>query len=121
MNSPIWPNLGDTTNHSSSGSEYGLHHPKVTLFWPILTPPPLSHFVTHPGTPSPKKVRHTSRIFSRPSTESRTKALCTNSLSIVRGGFCQRDLSEGLLSERFCPEWFLSVPLSVRIHLLQQI
>src|SRR6218665_1245132 len=29
------------------------------LFWPILSPLPLSHFVTHPGTPP--KVRHTSR------------------------------------------------------------
>jgi len=32
---------------------------KGRYFWPILTPLPLSHFVTHPKTP--KKVRHTSR------------------------------------------------------------
>src|SRR6218665_3711201 len=75
----------------------------VTLFWPILTPVPLSHFVTHPETP--KSTSHISDytlspIFSRRSTETLTKALCTNSLSIVRGdfypGFC-------LLSGRFCP------------------
>src|SRR6218665_2401313 len=29
----------------------------VTLFWPILTPLPLSHFVTHTGTPR-KYVTH---------------------------------------------------------------
>src|SRR6218665_2957429 len=29
-------------------------------------------------------------------------------------------LSGGLLSGRFCPGWFLSVPQSVRIHLLRQ-
>src|SRR6218665_2453740 len=77
-------------------------------FWPILTPcHTLSHipghpqrYVTHLGSPL---------IFSRPSTKTRTKTLCTNSLSIVRGvlsgGFVR-----GLLSGRFCPGSFLSVP-----------
>src|SRR6218665_1959461 len=72
----------------------------------------MSHFVTHPGTPP--KVCHTSRtpppFCSRPSTKTRTKVSCTNSLLIVRGVFVQ-----GL-----CPGWFLSIPPSVRIHLLQQ-
>src|SRR6218665_702168 len=61
----------------------------VTLFLANFDPLPLSHFIRHPGTPP--KVRHTSRtppIFSRPIVQkTRTKAPCTNSLSIVRGGF----------------------------------
>src|SRR6218665_3703095 len=65
------------------------------LFWPILNPPPP---VKHPGTPP--KVRHTSRtprFLVGIVQKSRTKVPCTNSISIVRGGFC--------------PDWFLSVPL----------
>src|SRR6218665_310346 len=34
--------------------------------------------------------------------------------------FARGLLSGGLLSGRFCPGWFLSVPTSVRTHLLQQ-
>src|SRR6218665_1146174 len=89
----------------------------VALFLANFDPLPLSHVVTHPGTPP--KVRHTSRTphFSRPSTKTLTKALCTNSLSIVLGGFCSGVLS---LSGRFCPGCFLFVPPSVRMHVLQQ-
>ena len=50
----------------------------------------------------------------------RTKTPCTNSLSIVRWDFVQVVFSGYLLSFRFCPGWVLSVPPSVRIHLLQQ-
>src|SRR6218665_3873486 len=85
----------------------------VTLVLANFDPSSLSNFVTHPGT-SPK-VRHTSRIspiFSRPSTKTLTTAPCTNSLSIDRGGFCP-----GFLSF----VWkVLSVPPSVRMHVLQQ-
>src|SRR6218665_2727889 len=83
----------------------------VTLFWPILTPLPLSHVVTHPGTPR-KYVTYLGppRFLVGLVQKTRTKARCTNSLSIVRRGFFQG----------FCPRWFLSVPFSVRIHLLQQ-
>src|SRR6218665_1378316 len=90
-------------------------------FWPIFTP--LSHFVTHPRTPS--KVRHTSltpRFFSRPSRKNPDKRpLYKFSLNCswdfcpggcVRGG--------GLLAGRFCAGWFLSIPPSVTIHLLQE-
>src|SRR6218665_1200653 len=72
--------------------------------------------------PGPPKVLHTSRSpqFSRPSTKTQTKGLCTNSLSIVHKGFCPGVMSEGLLSGRLCPVWFLSIPRSVRIHLLRQ-
>src|SRR6218665_630408 len=94
----------------------------ITLFLASFYPLPLSNFVTHPGTP-PESTSHISEppIFSMPSTKTQTKAPCTNSLSIVHGAYCPGVLSGGLLSRRFCPGWFLSIPLaSVRIHLLQQ-
>src|SRR6218665_4195365 len=81
----------------------------VTLFLAHFDPLPLSHFVTHPSTPL--KVRHTSRtptpFLVGLAQKSQTKAPCTNSISIVRGGFCLGVLSEVLLSERFSPGWFL--------------
>src|SRR6218665_59789 len=83
----------------------------------------LSHIPGPPESTSHISDPHPSPIFSRPIVQkTRTKAPCTNSLSIVRIGFCPGALSGGLLSERFCPGWFLSVPPSVRIglHLLQQ-
>src|SRR6218665_1360896 len=84
----------------------------VTLFLANFDPLPLSHFVTHPGTPR----KYVTRLG--PPTpflvglvqKSRTKVPCTNSISIVRGGFFRG----------FCPGWFLSIPPSVTIHLLQQ-
>ena len=57
-------------------------------FWPNFTP--LSHFVTHPGTPPRKYVTHLGppTIFKRPSTKKPgQKPPCTNSVPIVRGGF----------------------------------
>src|SRR6218665_3706320 len=83
----------------------------VTLFWINFDPLPLPHFVTHPGTP-----QSTSHISDPPFLvslvqKSRTKAPCTNSLSIVRGGFCPGVLSGGLLSGRFCPSGFCPFPL----------
>src|SRR6218665_1853323 len=95
----------------------------VTLFLANFYPP-LSHFVTHPGTP--QKVRHTSRTprsFSRarpPSTKTLGKSPLYNfSFNCLRG-FVWEGLSEGLWFGRFCLEWFLSIPPSVTIHLLQQ-
>src|SRR6218665_1712936 len=83
----------------------------VTLFLANFDPLPLSHFVTHPGTPR-KYVTHLGphRFLVGLVQKSRTKVPFTNSISIVRGGFCPG----------FCPGWFLSVPPSVTIHLLQQ-
>src|SRR6218665_1584406 len=86
----------------------------VTLFLANFYPP---HPVTLRHTsrdPSPK-VRHTSRtppIFRRPSTKTRTKAPCTNSVQIVRrrflsGGFCQGVFSlEGFVRGGCCPFLF---------------
>src|SRR6218665_2438395 len=77
------------------------------LFVAILTPLlPLSHFVTHPGTPQKyvTLLGPTPPIFSRSSRKARTKAPCTNSLSIVRGGFCP-----GFCKGVFCLEGFVRV------------
>ena len=71
-------------------------------------PPSLCHTLSHIPRP-PESTSHISDppIFTRPIVQkSRTKVPGTNSISIVRG--------------RFCPGWFLSVPPSVTIHLLQQ-
>src|SRR6218665_4138240 len=71
-------------------------------------PGPPRKYVTHPGTP---------RFLVGLVQKTRTKAPCTNYVSIVRGGFCQGVLSGGRLSGRFCPRWFLSGPSFVRMHL----
>src|SRR6218665_1098196 len=91
----------------------------VTLLLANFNPLPLSHFVTHPGTSPKKYVTHlgpSPRFFSWSSTKNPDKSpLYELSLNCSRG-FCQRVF----LSGRFCSGCFLSVPLSVRIHLLQQ-
>src|SRR6218665_2313733 len=81
----------------------------VTLFLANFYPPPLSHFVTHPGTP-PESTSHMSDppIFRRPSTKNPDKNPCANSVSIVRGGFvrgfCQGIFClEGFVRGSFCP------------------
>ena len=82
-----------------------VHKVRHAIFDQFL-PPPLSHFVTHFGTPL--KVRHTSRTPPFLVVQkTRTKAPCSNSILIVRGVFVQ-----GL-----CPGWFLSIPPSVRIQI----
>src|SRR6218665_4049140 len=56
----------------------------VTLFLANFDPlPPLSHFVTHSGTPPQKYVTHLglTPIFSRSSTNNPDKSPCTNSLN----------------------------------------
>src|SRR6218665_1238395 len=78
------------------------------LFWPILTPFPC-HTLSH--IPGPHKS--TSHISPPPFLvglvqKTRTKAACTNSLSIVRlfckGVFCL----EGFVRDGFCPFPLLS-------------
>src|SRR6218665_2748526 len=81
------------------------------LFLVNFDPSFLSHFVTHPGPPR-KYVTHLGPpIFSRSSTKNSGQKTPVQILSIVRGAFCPRVLSRGLLSGRFCPGLFLSVPL----------
>src|SRR6218665_78242 len=71
-------------------------------------PPPITHpetprkYVTHLGPP-----RFLEGLVQKPGQ----KPPCTNSVSIVGMGFCPGVLSEGLLPRRFCPGWFLSVPV----------
>ena len=83
----------------------------VTLFLANFYPLPC-HTLSHiPGPPESTSHISDPRFLVRLVQRNRTKAPCTNSLSIVRGGFCPGVLSGGLLSGRFCPGWFLSVPL----------
>src|SRR6218665_1367655 len=87
-------------------------------FWPNLIRLSL---VTLPRTPkSTSHISDPSRFLLGLVQNTRTKAPCTKSLSIVRRGFCPWVLSGGLLSGRFCPGRFLPIPPSVRIHMLQQ-
>src|SRR6218665_2682426 len=82
----------------------------VRLFLANFDPPP-SVTLCHTSR-DPPKVRRTSRaprFLVGLVQKSRTKVSCTNSISIVRGGFCPG----------FCSGWFLSVPPSVTLHLLQ--
>src|SRR6218665_768882 len=92
----------------------------VTLFLANFNPLPLSHFVTHPGTPQ-KSTPHISDppTFSRHSKKNRTKAPCTNSLNCSRGflfgGFVRGSFVWKVLSGVV----FICSP-SVRVHLLRQ-
>src|SRR6218665_2176389 len=118
----------------------GLSIKYVTLFLANFYPSlPLSHFVTHPGTPP--KVRHTSRtllpIFSRPSTKDSDKSpLYKFSLDCSREvfvrGFCQRvfcleDFVRGgfcpysLLSEYICYNRKLNITLNFLFHTYDKI
>src|SRR6218665_2530149 len=92
----------------------------ITLFLANFDPLPLSHFVTHPGTPQSTSHISDPPIFSRPSTK-KPGQTCTNSLSIVRGVFCPRVFCHGVFClEGFVRGGFCPILPSVRIHLLQQ-
>src|SRR6218665_1294131 len=108
----VWCRLGREREYGGS-----VHKVRHVIFWPILTASPLSHIVTHSGTPQ-KYVTHLGpppRFLVRLVQRNRTKAPCTNSLSIVRGGFCPRVFClQGFVRGGLCPS------PSVRIHLLQQ-
>src|SRR6218665_266220 len=85
-------------NHLGPSIEY------VTLFLANFDPPvTLCHTFLDP----PPKVRHTSRpprFLALLVQKSRTKVPCTNSISIVRGGFCPGGVLSGLVFVRspFC-------------------
>src|SRR6218665_1259426 len=70
----------------------------VTLFLANFDPRPLSHFVTQPGTPKSTSAISDPRFLVGLVQKSRTKALCTNSLSVVCGGFSPAG---------FCPGFFV--------------
>src|SRR6218665_2426618 len=121
---PVWYKNPSGTTIPTDGlvSKGSVHKVRYAIFGQFLPPSPC-HTLSHiPG--SPESTSHIldplPRFLVGLVKISRTKAPCTNSLSIVREGFCPGVLSEGLLSGRFSPGWFLSIPPSVRIHLLQQ-
>src|SRR6218665_283058 len=81
----------------------------ITLFLDNFDPS-LCHTLSH--IPGPPKVRYTSRTLPRFLVglvqSTRTKAPCTNSLIVVRGGFCPGGFSgvfwlEGFVRGGFCP------------------
>src|SRR6218665_2448435 len=90
-------------------------------FWPIFTPLPLSHFVTHPGTPL-ESTSHISDppIFSRPSTKIPGRKPPVQILSQLFVGFLFGGFVRGSfiwkVSSRVV---FYPFPF-VRIHLLRQ-
>src|SRR6218665_2055797 len=88
----------------------------VMLFLANFDPPtPLSHFVTHPGTPQKYVTHHGPPIFSRPSTKNSDKnPLYKFSLNCSRGFF-----KGSLVWKVLFGVVFVRSP-SVRIHLLQQ-
>src|SRR6218665_975963 len=80
-------------------------------FWPIFPPLPLSHFVTHPRTPR-KYVTHLRppRFLVGLIQKTRKKPLVQILSQLFVGLFVRGVLSGGLLSGRFCPESFSSIP-----------
>jgi len=71
------------------GAVHKVLHAIFGQFWPPPSPVTLCH-ISREGRDPPESTSHISKppIFIRPSTKTRTKAPCTNSLSIVRRGFC---------------------------------
>src|SRR6218665_311441 len=95
----------------------------VTLFLANFYSPllPVTLRRTFPGPPESTSHISDPSIFRRPSTKSPDKSPLVQILSqLFAAVFVRGVLSGGLLSERFCPGWSLSVPPSVRIHLLHQ-
>ena len=125
---PAWSEVGEHTslrrvaeviqvvqyNTRQDNIRLGVVHKVCYAIFCQFWPPPLSHFVTHPGTPQ-KYVTHLGPhprflvgLVQKTQTKAQTKAPCTNSLSNVRGGFCpgvcQRVFClEGFVQGGFCP------------------
>ena len=89
------------------GAVHKVRHAIYAQFWP----PSPCHTLSHIPDPTPK-AHLDPRFLVGLVQKTRTKAPCTNSVSIVRGGFCPT-----VLSGRFCPGWFLSILPSARIPL----
>ena len=84
-------------------------------FWLIFAPSSPCHTSSHIPGPPPESTSHISDpppIFRRPSTKNPDKSPLVQILSqLFTGVFVRGVLSVGLLSGRFCPGWFLSVPV----------
>src|SRR6218665_3651185 len=80
--------------------------PTSRYFWPILTPLPSCHTLSHiPGPPeSTSHISDPPRFLVALVQKSWTKVPCTKSISIVRGGFCPG----GFVRVGFCPFPLLS-------------
>ena len=96
--------IGWGTAHAS------VHKVRHAIFGQFFPPSPC-HTSSH--IPGPPKVRHTFRtprflvdLVQKPGQKPPLQILS--------------QLFAGVFVRGFCPEWFLSVPPSVRIHLLQQ-
>src|SRR6218665_3748682 len=91
-----------------------VHKVRHDIFGQFLTPFPLSHTVTHPGTLRPKKLRHTYRtplfLVGLVQKIPDKSPLYKFSLNCSRG-FFRGILSGGLLSGGLCPGWFCPFPL----------
>src|SRR6218665_308272 len=94
-----------------------VHKVRHAIFDQFLFPPPVT--LRHrSGDPPPESTSHISDpvpIFRSPSTKRGQKPPCTNSDSIVRGGFCPGFLSgdlcpEGFVRGGFCPSLFCQNP-----------
>src|SRR6218665_629810 len=93
-------------------------------FWPLLTPSPVT--LCHTSR-DPPKVRHTSRTPRQFLVDlvqkSRTKVPCTNSILIVRGGFCPGGFVRvgfcpfPLLSQYICYNRKLTINLNCMLHM----
>src|SRR6218665_980642 len=101
-------------------------------FCPILTHSPCHTLLHIPGPPKyvthlgPPTVRHTSRtprFLVGLVQKSWTKVRCTNSISIVRGGFCPGGFvrvgfcSFPLLSQYICYNRKLNITLNFMFHM----
>src|SRR6218665_2057244 len=92
------------------GAIHKVHHAIFGQFLP--SPSPLSHFVTHPGTPS--KVRHTSRtplIFRRSSTKNLDKSPLVQILSQLFAVVFVRGVCQGAFVWKVLSGVVLSVPV----------
>jgi len=102
--------------HYDQGAVNKVRHAIFGQFLPPLPPVTLCH--TSPESTS--HISDPSPIFSRPSTKNPDKSYLYKFCLNCSRGFLSGVLSGGILSGRFCPGWFLSIPPSVGIHLLQQ-
>src|SRR6218665_544209 len=88
-----------------------VHKVPHAIFGQFLSPSPCH---TSSYIPGPPKVRHTCRtprFLEGLVQKSRTKAPLYKFYLNCSRGFCPGVLSGGLLPGRFCPGWFLSVPV----------
>ena len=95
-----------------------VHKVRHAIFGQFLPPPPVT--LCHTSR-DPPKVRHTSRtppdfLVGLVQKSGQGPPSCTNSLSIVCGGFCPGGVVRGSLVWKVLSGVVLSIPPSVTIH-----